>query len=146
MAAAPTASAPLPKQHLVFLRVVSVKAFVFSPGRGIFHRNNLYKLFMFVSSRGSGRGGELSAPCIHRDAQLTVLMWASYIIPFLHIRGHPDLSCLCCLLGPERTAQSKNIHPQCLQWFWQPLKRWNFSGCLICCKQSKSIQQCKNPY
>lgn len=57
MAAAPTASAPLPKQHLVFLRVVSVKAFVFSPGRGIFHRNNLYKLFMFVSSRGSGRGG-----------------------------------------------------------------------------------------
>lgn len=74
MAAAPTASAPLPKQHLVFLRVVSVKAFVFSPGRGIFHRNNLYKLFMFVSSRGSGRGGELSALCIHRDAQLTVLM------------------------------------------------------------------------
>lgn len=74
MAAAPTASAPLPKQHLVFLRVVSVKAFVFSPGWGIFHRNNLYKLFMFVSSRGSGRGGGLSALCIHRDAQLTVLM------------------------------------------------------------------------
>lgn len=75
MVAAPAASAPLPKQHLVFLRVVSVKAFVFSPGRGIFHRNNLYKLFMFVSSRGSGMGaGGLSAPCIHRDAQLTVLM------------------------------------------------------------------------
>lgn len=81
MTAVPAASALLPKQHLVFLRVVSVKAFVFSPGRGIFHRNNLYKLFIIVSSRGNrgmrgmkGWGSGAECTYIHRETQLTVLM------------------------------------------------------------------------
>lgn len=58
------------------------KSFCVLTGQGIFHRNILNKLFMFVSFRRQRRGNRVhSASTVMHSWRL--LKWVSYIIPFL---------------------------------------------------------------